>query len=79
MTNQSAKYRWTLYGGAFGFLVTLSDLLFAWRGVTFAPWSGMGVGYNMGQFGGSMVGGAFIGLVAGSIRDYFARRTGRIV
>lgn len=72
-----AKIIWALYGGAIGIFGLLVDLLVGWQDVTFAPWAGEGIIENLGHFAGSMLGGAVIGLIAGTIRDAVARRTGQ--
>jgi hypothetical protein len=79
MITTPAKYRWAWYGAVIGLVVTLSDLLLGWRNTPFASWEGDGITYNLGKFGGSGLGGAIIGLIAGSVRDIYARRSGRML
>jgi hypothetical protein len=43
---------------------------------SFAPWSGIGFSYNIGQFIGAAMGGAMLGFIAGTVRD-FAFRTAK--
>lgn len=77
MLVQSVKLKWTWLGAAVGLLTKLSDFA-EWRGPKFAAWAGEGVSYNLSMIGGSVLGGALLGFVAGAIRDSFARRSGRL-
>ncbi len=78
MSQQSTLYRWARNGAILGLIVPLFDLIFEWRGPQFYPWAGEGLAHNVGLFAGSMLGGALIGLVAGSLRDRSARRAQRL-
>ena len=77
MPTEPVTFRWGYYGAMIGVLALISEPI--WSGDTsFAPWSGYGIGHNLGMIAGSMVVPAFIGLIAGAIRDRTARRTGRM-
>jgi hypothetical protein len=73
---QPVTLRWTINGTLFGFLLTWVDMFIEWRDVRFADWSGSGITYNLGMFGGAMLIFALIGAIAGAVRDYPARRAG---
>jgi hypothetical protein len=76
-TTQRAMYQWAWYGAIIGLLIPLTDIVFAWRDVSFAPWIGQGIFYNLGQIAGSVCGGAIIGLFGGAIKDGLSSHRGR--
>ena len=76
---QPAKWRWARNGAAIGFVVILSDMLFAWRGVPIYPWTEPDyIAANVGQFIGSMLAGAAFGWIAGALRDRNMKARGQI-
>jgi hypothetical protein len=78
MLQQPSIFRWAGIGAALGFGATLFDLVFEWRGPQFYPWVGEGIAFNLASILGSMLGGATLGLIAGAVRNRWARNPEKI-
>jgi hypothetical protein len=64
------KFAWAQIGAVAGLAICAADLLLAWRGEKFAAWDSIaGLGHNFDHVCGTVVLAAFLGFVAGAVRD----------
>jgi hypothetical protein len=71
------KYSWAQIGAVAGLAICAADLLLAWRGEKFAAWDTIaGLGNNFDHACGTVVLTAFIGFIAGAIRDAVSGQKG---
>ncbi len=64
------KFAWAQIGAAAGLALCAADLLLAWRGDKFAAWDSVaGLAHNFDHVCGTVVLTAFLGFIAGAIRD----------
>lgn len=68
--NKPVKWRWMFYGGVFGLVVVLADILFGWRGTLYEPWTnGDAIASNAVQGLTTVLLAAIAGFIAGIISD----------
>ncbi len=64
------KFAWAQIGAVAGLAICAADLLLAWRGEKFAAWDSIaGLVHNFDHVCGTVVLAAFLGFIAGAIRD----------
>jgi hypothetical protein len=66
----ACKFAWAQAGALIGLAICAADLVFEWRGPKYEAFdSAAGLEHNFGQLCGTVVLAAFLGFVAGAIRD----------
>jgi hypothetical protein len=72
------KFLWAQIGAVAGLAICAADLLLAWRGEKFAAWDSIaGLAHNFDHVCGTVVLTAFLGFIAGAIRDAVSGHKGR--
>jgi hypothetical protein len=69
------KWRWAKIGGVIGLILGVVEILLVRQGKTGETDVNVVIGYMTGFFAGTTLSGAFLGFIAGVLRDYFLSRS----
>ena len=69
------KWRWAKIGGVIGLILGVVEILLVRQGKTGETDVNVVIGYMTGFFAGTTLSGAFLGFIAGVLRDYFSSRS----